>query len=148
MKYSCDVEIDLPLDRVSELFDNPDNLPKWQDGLLLFEHVEGEPGTPGAKSRLRYKMGKREIDMVETLVRREPPDRFDAIYEAKGVWNLNENIFTDIGGRTNWHVDTEFRCSGFIRIMAFFMPGMFKKQTLKVMNDFKAFAEAQGLTPK
>ena len=52
MKYTREVVIDLPRDRVIELFDDADNLPKWQEGLQRFEHVSGEPGQPGAKSRL------------------------------------------------------------------------------------------------
>lgn len=143
MKYSIDIIIDRPRVQVIALFDDPDNLPKWQEGLVSFTHVSGTPGGADAVSQLVYRMGKREIEMTETIVERSPPERFSAVYEAKGVWNLNHNLFTDLGdGRTRWAVETEFRCSGFIRIMAFFMPGMFRKQTMKVMQDFKRFAEA------
>jgi len=38
MKYS--VEIDLPRDRVIELFDDADNMVKWQSGLQSFEHMQ------------------------------------------------------------------------------------------------------------
>jgi len=33
MKYTSEVTINLPRDRVVELFDDPDNLPKWQKGF-------------------------------------------------------------------------------------------------------------------
>ena len=46
MHYSVDIEIDLPRDRVIELFDSTENLYKWQRGLQSFEHIEGEPGHP------------------------------------------------------------------------------------------------------
>ena len=49
--YTVAIEIDLPRDRVIELFDNPDNLFKWQTGLQSFDHLSGEPGQPGAKSK-------------------------------------------------------------------------------------------------
>lgn len=49
MKYESELVIDLPRERVIELFDNPDNLPKWQEGLQSFEHISGEVGQPGAK---------------------------------------------------------------------------------------------------
>ena len=54
MKYTCQIVIDLPRRRVVELFDDPANLPKWMTGLQSFEHVSGEPGRPGAKSRLLF----------------------------------------------------------------------------------------------
>ena len=145
MKYSCEITINLPRDRVIELFDNPDNMSEWQEGLQSFEPFEGEPGTPGAKSRIHYKMGKRDIKMVETIVTRDLPNEFSATYETDGVWNIVENHFSETpDGKTEWHIDTEFKCSGFLKILAFVMPGMFKKQTQKMMSDFKNFAEGSG----
>ena len=62
MKCECEVIIDLPRERMIELFDNPENLPEWQEGLNVFERFEGEEGQPGAKTRmLRPKwMGSRD----------------------------------------------------------------------------------------
>ena len=37
----------MPRARFIELFDDPDNLPKWQEGLISFEPLHGEPGTRG-----------------------------------------------------------------------------------------------------
>ncbi len=144
MKYTTEVEILLPRSKVIALFDNSDNMKKWQPGLLSFEHTEGEAGTPGAKSMLKYKMGKREILMVETIVERKLPDVFSATYEAKGVWNMVENRFGEPEeGKTLWKLESEFKCTGFLRLMVFFAPSMFKKQTLKDMMRFKEFAEGE-----
>jgi carbon monoxide dehydrogenase subunit G len=57
MKYTLNLQIDLPREKVIELFDNTENLKKWQKGLVSFETFEGTPGQAGAKSRLIYKMG-------------------------------------------------------------------------------------------
>ena len=48
MKYSVVCDINLPRDKVIELFDNPDNLPKWMDRLAKFERLSGN-GEPGSK---------------------------------------------------------------------------------------------------
>lgn len=142
MKYTLDIEIDLPRAKVVELFDNPDNLKKWQLDLVSFEHLSGDPGQVGAKSKLLHKMGKREVEMIETVTSRNLPDEFSGTYEAKGVWNLVENRFVEVDeNKTKWILDTEFKCSGFMRIMALLMPGMFKKQSFKFMQQFKEFAE-------
>ena len=144
MKYTLEIDLDLPRERVIELFDDPDNLPKWQPGLISFEHASGEPGQPGAKTRLKYVFGKREIDMAETIEARNLPDEFTAIYEAKGAWNRVENRFVETGpSQAKWIFDTEFRCGGMLKVMAFFMPGMFKRSSIKDMQRFKAFAESQ-----
>ena len=142
MNYTVEIEIDLPRARVIELFDNPDNLPKWQPELVSFEHISGERGTPGAKSRLLYKVGKREFDMIETITVRKLPDEFSGTYETHDALNTVKNRFIETGpGKTKWISENEFQCKGFMKILAFLMPGMFKKQSWKYMEQFKAFAE-------
>lgn len=46
MKYKLDIIINKPVDEVIKLFDNPDNLKKWQPELVSFEHLSGEEGQP------------------------------------------------------------------------------------------------------
>ena len=127
MKYSCSGEIALPRKRVIELFDDPTNLPKWQEGLQSFTALSGTPGQVGAKSELVFLMGKRRIEMVETITRRALPDAFEGTYEAKGVWNAVANRFTDMGDKTRWDMEIEFRLNGFLKIIGWLMPGHVQK---------------------
>lgn len=144
MKYTCELVVNVPRPRMIELFDNPDNLDKWQPGLVSFEHLSGEPGQAGAKSKLLYDMNGRKIEMVETIMNRDLPDTFTGTYEAKGVHNIIENHFyTDGLERTRWVMDTEFQFSGFMKIASKFMGGAFRKQSMEFMNNFKTFAEGQ-----
>lgn len=145
MNYSHEIIIDLPIDRVIALFDNTENLKRWQEGLKSFEHVSGEPGKEGAKSKLVFDTGKRKIEMIETITKRNFPDEFHGTYEAKGVYNIQENYFSkEAEGKTKWVSKTEFKFSGFMRIMAPLMKGAFKKQSYKFMENFKSFAEKEG----
>jgi hypothetical protein len=80
--------------------------------------------------------------MIETITVRNLPAEFSGTYEAKGVFNIVRNRFTDLGnGRTRYTSEQEFRFSGFMKIIAMLMPGSFKKQSVKYLEDFKAFAE-------
>lgn len=145
MKYTNEVIINLPLNRVIELFDSQENLFKWQPELITFEHLSGEKGEVGAKSKMVYKMGKREVSMIETITLKDLPDRFAGTYEAKGVWNEVSNEFVSIDeGRSKWIAHSHFKFKGFMSIMAFFMPGAFKKQSQLYLDRFKAFAEKEG----
>ena len=142
MKYTVSIDLDLPRDRVIELFDSTENLYKWQRGLQSFEPIEGEPGQPGAKSSMVFQMGKRRFDLVETITLRELPDRFDGTYDAKGVHNVVKNRFVELApDKTRWEADQEFQFQGVMKVMGWLMPGAFKKQSLKYLEDFKAFAE-------
>ncbi|HMV77886.1 MAG TPA: SRPBCC family protein [Leptospiraceae bacterium] len=146
MKYSVEIEINLPIARVIELFDNPDNLQKWQPGLLSFEHLSGTPGQPGAKSRLTFRMGRGKMIMTETVTVRNLPDEFSGTYEVKNVFNIVKNRFIALSeNKTKYISESEFQFKGFMRIIAFFMPGAFKKQSQKYLQLFKEFAEKEGM---
>ncbi|MEO8209312.1 MAG: SRPBCC family protein [bacterium] len=142
MKYTLEIEIDKPIDKVIEIFDNPDNMDKWMEGLQSFKHLSGTPGQPGAKSELKFKMGKREIDMVETILVRNLPDEFTGTYEAKGVFNIVQNKFISLpGNKTKYITEQEFKFTGYMKIIGLLMPGAFKKQSMKYLKDFKNYAE-------
>ncbi len=145
MQFTCEITIDLPRQRVIELFDNPDNMQKWQPGLGTFEHLSGTPGQPGAKSRLVYEMDGRRLEMIETITVRNLPDEFSGTYEAKGVDNIVKNYFFEDGpSRTRWVTENEFRFSGYMRLIAPFISGSIKKQSTTYLQRFKEFAEGEG----
>ena len=142
MKYINQIDLELPIEEVVELFDNPDNMKHWQPGLLSFEHLSGTPGQVGAKSKLKYQMGNRKVEMIETITKRNLPQEFSGIYEAKGVWNAISNKFVPLApGTTRWITETEFRFNGFMKVIGFIMPGAFRKESQKFLQQFKTFAE-------
>ena len=143
MKYSLEIEINQPIDKVIALFDNPDYLKHWQPGFKGMEPVSGEPGQPGAKTKLRYLMGKREVEMIQTITARDLPKEFSATFETNGVLNIQKNLFKSMGpDRTKWISDSEFQFSNFgFKLMGWLMPGAFKKQSKIYLEAFKKFAE-------
>ena len=143
MKYSIDITINKPLDEVIRKLDNVDNMKHWQIGLVATEHISGTPGEVGAKMRLKYKMGKREFDLLETITKRNFPHEFHATYETPTMNSIQENFFeVTPDGNTKWTSSSEFQPGNFMmRVMAFLMPGAFKKQSYKYMEDFKNFVE-------
>jgi hypothetical protein len=143
MKYALEIEVMLPRERVGELFGEAENLGAWQPGFVGLEHASGKPGKPGAKSRLTYLNGKREVVLTETIEVNNLPAEFSATYEAKGMRMAVRNRFEESGaGRTRWISENEAQVSGVLmRIIALLMPGCFKKQSFKYMENFKVFAE-------
>ena len=144
MKYTNEVIIKAPREKVVALFDNPDNMKEWQAGFLSMELMEGQAGEIGAKHKLRYKMGKREIQMVETVTKRDLPNTFSVTYATPKVLNVIDSHFEDLGnGTTKYLTDNEFQLSGSMKIFGWIMPGAFKKQTQKYMDDFRDFVERE-----
>lgn len=142
MEYTNEITINLPRERVIELFDSSENLSKWQPGLQSFEHIAGEPGQVGAQSRLVFDENGRKIEMLETITVRNFPDEFSAIYEAKNVKNISRNFFyADGADCTRWVAQNEFQFGGMMIILSLFMRKSFPKQTQTFMEQFKNFAE-------
>jgi hypothetical protein len=111
-------------------------------GLQSFKHLSGVQGQPGAKSELKFLMGKKEVEMIETILVRNLPDEFTGTYEAKGVYNLVKNKFVKISDtQTKYISENEFQLTGVMKIVGSLMPGMFKSQSMKYLTAFKNFAE-------
>lgn len=145
MQYTTEIDIDLPIQKVVALFENPELMPKWQKGFVSMEHLSGTPGQVGAKSKLKYVMGKREIEMVETITVRNLPHEFSGTYDAAGVHNIVKNTFEAVSDNTTrWISHNTFQLKGFMRIIGWVMPGAFKKQSLEIMQNFKKFAESEN----
>ncbi|WP_149275297.1 SRPBCC family protein [Pareuzebyella sediminis] len=143
MKYTTEITVEVPRPIFIEKMDSIDNLKHWQQGLINYKLLSGTPGEEGSKMELSYRMGKRNLVLVETIMKKDLPSELHATYDTKGVHNIQKNHFKDIDGKsTLWISETEFQFSGFMmKVMGFLMPGAFKKQSVKYMQDFKAFAE-------
>ncbi len=141
--YTVEIEIALPRARVIELFDKTENLFKWQTGLQSFEHLSGEPGQPGARSKLVFQNGKHRIELIETVTERNLPDVINGTYEWAGGKNALRNRFIELGpDRTRWESTCEYRFTSFpLKVMGLLAPGLFRKQNLKFLKNFKAFCE-------
>lgn len=143
MKYQLELEISKPREQVATLLLSHDVVPHWQPTFLSAELKEGTQGTAGAKSFLRYKMGFSTLTMTEEIEATDLPACFTVVYENKSVWNRAVNRFEEIDAdNTRWIVEHEFQCSWFFRMMQKLMPNMFKDQSLKDMQAFKAYAES------
>ncbi|CAM3821090.1 SRPBCC family protein [Tsukamurella ocularis] len=153
MKCTTSIEIALPLDRVAQLLSDPSHLPMWLRGMVVHEPLSGAHGEVGTVSRVVLESGKQTMELTETVTRREPADlstiragtvvRFEREIEGAGMWNAARERLSEAGpGRTRWDSENEYRFRNpLLRLMALVLPGVFRKQQLQHMEDFKAFAE-------
>ncbi|MEM5564206.1 SRPBCC family protein [Psychroserpens sp. AS72] len=143
MKYTTEIKVEVPLDEFIKKMDNVDNMKHWQRGLVSAEHISGDLGQLGAKMKLTYQFGSRKMEIIETITKRNLPNEFHANYTMKSMQNIQQNYFErTTNGFTKWTSSSEFVPLNFkMRLMLFFMPRAFKKQSRNYMQDFKNFAE-------
>lgn len=153
MRYTTSIEIDLPRQKVVQLISDPAHLPKWLRGLVLHEPVNGAYGQVGTTSRVVFRSGKQRMEATETITRLEPAGlhaipssvvvHYDREIVGEGMWQAQRDRIIDAGPNTTlWESESEFRFDGFLlRLMGRLVPGVFRKESRRHMQDFKAFAE-------
>ena len=149
MKYSMSVDLDTPRDEVLQRFQDPESAQHWMRGLQYMKALDGSPGEVGSTSEMEFINGKRKIKMVETIKEKSLPDFMTFTYDAPGVHNIVKVKFEALeGGRTRYTTDQEFQFSSLaMKFFAWLMPGMFKKQSSMILNDFKQYVD-EGISVK
>ena len=144
MKLKTEVIIDADRDTVWRLFDNPDNLSKWQPTLKSFTHKAGNPGQSDSVSELVYDEKGREVVMTETITARREPDFLAGTYESKWGSAVVVNHFENTGdGQTRWVGYWNHRFRGVMKILSLFMAGSIRKRSQDDMQRFKLFVETE-----
>ncbi|MBT8103561.1 MAG: SRPBCC family protein [Gammaproteobacteria bacterium] len=144
MKHKTEIIIDADRTTVWRMFDDPDNMTKWQPTLLSFTHKSGTPGQPDAISELVYEEKGRKMVMIETVTARRELDFLGGTYESKWGTVVIFNNFEDTDdGKTRWIVNTNYNFRGFMKFMAFFMRKSIRKRTDTDLNRFKLMVETE-----
>jgi len=142
MKYSVSNTINRPLDEVIEKFKDPESLAQWMEGLQRVEHLSGTPGEVGAKSDLHFLHKNKEMKMTETILEQNLPHSMKFSYQSSMGYNEVEMTFEKLSDTSVKQTNNSyFELKGIMKIMGFFMKGMFKKQSLKYLAAFKSFVE-------
>jgi len=143
MKFRLETIINKPRTEVWKLFDNPENMSKWQPSLISFETLIGTQGQVGAVSKLTYKERDREFSLIEKVIQRDEPNSFEGIYENDFADNVIRNQFIEQGkDQTLWITETEFKFKTLLmKIMGNAMKKNFVKRTERDMQRFKEMAE-------
>ena len=144
MKFEESIDINVPVDKVVALFNDPDRYKDWQNGFISYETISGKPRTAGAVSVVKYKNGRHNIELTETIRVMNPPAEITGLYEHKHGSNTMINTFTALPGDITRYTTAVgyMKPKGFLpTLMAFLMPGMMKKRNRQWLEQFKAFAE-------
>lgn len=144
IKHKGFVEIDRPIALVMELFLQPDGRKAYQDGFVKAELQSGQAGEAGAVSKLYYTYGTKDMVLTETIIRNNLPDAFEAFYHHKHMDNTMKCRFEALSStRTKYEYAFEYTRMNWLipKLTALLLPGMYRKQGDKWMQQFKTFVE-------
>ncbi len=113
-------------------------------GFVSKEILVGLPNQTSTKSKIVYRNNNNVIELIETILPSKSANQIVALYEHKHMINTMTSSFTSISINKT-RLDLEIHYTKFIglmpKLMAFLMPGVFKKQTQKMVDNFKIYAE-------
>ncbi len=144
MKHRGSIVINQSLHKVAELFADPKNLKEYQDGFIRKELVSGAQGQVGAVSKMYYKHGKHEMELLETITKNELPDSFEAGYHHIHMDNTMKCSFIALGAKlTRYEFEYEYTRIDWVmpKLIAILLPSIYSKPAEKWLRQFKEFAE-------
>ncbi|MGB5417778.1 SRPBCC family protein [Algibacter sp.] len=142
MKFVCNININKSINEVVAHFEDPESLKQSQKDFIRMEHLIGNKGETGAKTKLVYK----KFDLIETIIQNTLPDAFYAKYEHKSMTNTMRTSFIVLNENktkltTEIHY-TQFK-GLFLKLISKLFPSLFKKQVDKWLERFKIYCEKQ-----
>ncbi len=145
MKIKVEAEIRASRDFVWAVFDNPDNLPRWQPTLESFTHQTGEAGQPRVSSELVYNENGKKITMTETVTERRKPQFMAGIYESARTTSLIVIHLEEIDDNTTRFVSyTNMKFKGIMRILSVFVGNSVRIRAEADLNRFKLLVETDA----
>ncbi len=145
MKYSLELTLNKPRTEVWKIFDDPNNLNKWQPSLAKIERLEGMARQPGSVAKLTFKNGEREFTLIEKITVRAEPERLEGVFINEFADNPIKNTFLEKGpNETLWRVDVEFKFKTVVMMLIGpLMKKRFVGNTQRDMDRFKVLVESE-----
>ena len=144
MTYSVKIEINRPLEDIVRMFSSTEDLYGWMEGFESAVIMQGTPGRPGSVTSLRLWSGRRLIEWREKIIVRNLPENYTAVYECKGVENISRVSFRRLmNGNTLCTSNQQYKFTGIMGYICYFIKGMFRKMTIRNLERFKLYAEME-----
>jgi hypothetical protein len=139
--------INLPIEKVMDIFKNQHYFKDWQKNLVSFENTSKTIGNVGSTRSMVLKIAGTRITMDENITVVNLPHVWEAVYRTTGVVNRQTNMFSEImtedGTKTTqWEAKSTYKFTGMMRLVSSAKPDLFSGQTKELMHDFKIFAES------
>jgi len=85
MRLDCEVIVNKPIKDAWSYANNPDNLTKWLNDFVRYEHLTGDRNSPkvGDTSNHTYDQNGKEFTMHEKIVAYNPPNHIKLFMTSK-----------------------------------------------------------------
>ena len=147
MKLVHEITVNKPLQVAWDYSTDPENLHRWLNEYLRYEHISGDVNAPkvGDKSRHTYKQGKGEFTMEETITAYNPPQQIK-LFMTSGYFDMEVvNHFEALdASSTRLVASADFvRIGWLMKIIFFFSSKKMQADHEKQINTLRELIEAE-----
>ena len=138
------VTTELPIERAFAFVADFANAPAWDPGTASSERIDEGPVGVGATYRLGVRMGGRVAPMEYRVTRWEPPVRVVLHGAGSGVRAVDDIRFAETSGGTTVDYTADIRLTGWLRLLAPFAGGAFRRIGSRAAAGMRAALEARS----
>jgi len=141
MAYSSKVTVTInaPVEKVWDIFMNPDHLKHWVPGFVSLQHLSGTIGQKGSTSKMKFMERGKEMEVTETVLFVDPMKQYSFEMQHETFRVLTDVRFVSIGQITEFIQVVQLTPKGFL--MKLMMPIMKGEMKKKMTNDLKKLKE-------
>lgn len=138
------VTVNAPVEKVWDIFINPENLKHWLSGFVSIEHLGGPIGEKGSTSKMKFIEHGKEMEVKEKVLFINPMQQYSFEMEHETFSVLTDVRFISIGQVTEIIQAVQFTPKGiFMKLMMFLMKGEMKKRMTNQLIKLKEFIESK-----
>jgi uncharacterized protein YndB with AHSA1/START domain len=139
------VTVNASVDKVWDIFMNPDYLKHWLQGLVSIEHLNGPHGKKGSTSKMKFMERGKELEIIEKVLLVNPMQQYSFDMQHQGLSTLADVRFVSIGHVTEIIQAVQFSPKGiFMKLMMPFMKGAMEKRMTNDLKKLKEFIESKN----
>jgi len=134
MKYTAEIEIDLPRDQVVDLYNNKTLYPQWHASIKEIELVSGKAGEAYSKYRIIMERDGQIIEFQSTVTKNKLPDECWSQSIKENDFTLNKKMYFKEVGPDKTKIIEEYEMH----------LHSFETDIQNNLLDFKIFSENHG----
>lgn len=147
LRFSIDTQIDSDIDTVFHCFSDPDQLLRWRPHVLSCSLPAGQAGESQQRLIVQEIAGQQR-ESIETVLCCRPPAEFVSRFSSNGGSVIQRSEFHELKeGQTLWCYRAEFNQKWFLKLLSFYLKGLYREAAEKKVEAFKSYVEAYEEAP-
>lgn len=137
MRFTKEIVLNQPIERVRVLTSDPAHLHEWQPDLVSITQHSETPGAAGSTATLAY----RRFQLEETVLTATADERISR-YETRGMVHTITNRYRAIDDqRTLLVCDNEIELTGLLKLGRRILERSLREQSERNLDNFRAFID-------